>query len=79
MLCAFLSLISAIFDSFLLCLIFLISALFVSFFFRDPERFVSTGSNGVFLSPADEKVVAISKKEHHFLLGERWCVSIFMN
>ncbi len=53
--------------------------LFVTNFFRDPERQISTDAN-VVVSPADGKVVAIIEDEKDPVLGEAFTrISIFLN
>ncbi len=53
--------------------------LFVTFFFRDPERITLEG-RGIFYSPADGKVILIRKTEEKELLkGEVLEISIFMS
>lgn len=78
-LCAFLSLLSAILGSFILTLLFLILTLFVSFFFRDPERFAPFEKDQIMLSPADGKIVAIARKKNPCMNDKQWCISIFMS
>lgn len=56
-----------------LAILFFILALFVAFFFRNPSRRIPDGENLV-VSPADGKVVKISKSES----GDQ-CISIFLN
>ncbi len=56
-----------------------ISALFVMFFFRDPERHGPTGTDLV-LAPADGKVIDISVvDESSYLHGEALRISIFLS
>ncbi len=53
--------------------------LFVTNFFRDPERPIPSGDN-VVVSPADGKVVAIVEEEKDPILGETFTrISIFLN
>ena len=56
-----------------LAFLFLILALFIAFFFRNPSRRIPEGKN-LIVSPADGKVVKISKSDG----GDR-CISIFLN
>jgi phosphatidylserine decarboxylase len=57
----------------------LILALFMVYFFRDPERKIPTGGD-VFVSPADGKIILIQKvHEEKFLKGDSMEVSIFMS
>ena len=64
---------SAAFFNFLLPLIFL--ALFVFYFFRDPERAIPAGADNI-LSPADGRVVEIIDEAFDSVPGRR--VSIFL-
>ncbi len=57
--------------------IIFVLALFVIWFFRDPERHTDYQDGG-FYSPADGKVVEISECEHDFT-GKSVKVGIFMN
>ena len=52
--------------------------IFVTFFFRDPERIVSEEKNTV-LSPADGKIVEIVVEEDPFLKRPFKRISIFLN
>lgn len=53
--------------------------LFVVYFFRDPERHIPDGK-GIFVSPADGKVIRISRgREEKFLKDEAVEISIFMS
>ena len=65
------------FISFIPALIILVIALVVIWFFRDPERSADY-KDGYFFSPADGKIVEISKCEHPFT-GNAVKVGIFMN
>ncbi|MEW6571768.1 MAG: phosphatidylserine decarboxylase family protein [Nitrospirota bacterium] len=58
--------------------LFLIT-MFMAFFFRDPERIAPTGE-GLFVSPADGKVILIRELfEPEFLMNESIEMSIFMS
>lgn len=53
--------------------------LFMLFFFRDPER-IPPSEKGVFVSPADGRVIVIKKVfEDKYLMKDVWMVSIFMS
>jgi phosphatidylserine decarboxylase len=56
-----------------IALLLLILALFVAYFFRNPSRNIPEGNN-LIVSPADGKIVKISKNEN----GDQ-CISIFLN
>ena len=73
LLCAF----AFAFISVIPAVIILVLALFVIWFFRDPER-KADYKDGYFFSPADGKVVEISECEHDFT-GRAVKVGIFMN
>lgn len=63
----------------LLAVVLTVLALWVAYFFRDPQR---TGARGehLVISPADGKVVMISRvDEPTFMHGPAMRVSIFMN
>ena len=53
------------------------AALFLLYFFRDPERQVSNDPGPVAVSPADGRVVAIRTVEHEGRLVH--CVSVFLS
>lgn len=63
----------AFFDLLFIAFLFLILALFVVYFFRNPFRRIPEGRNLV-VSPADGKVVKIVQSDN----GDR-CISIFLN
>ncbi|GBE02419.1 phosphatidylserine decarboxylase [bacterium BMS3Bbin06] len=53
--------------------------LFMVFFFRDPDRVIPAGQ-GIYVSPADGKVIAIKKEfEGEYLKRESIRISIFMS
>lgn len=63
----------------LVALLLLVAALFIAYFFRDPER---TGERGdaLVVAPADGKVVMVTEvDEPTFLHGRATRISIFMN
>lgn len=63
----------------LLAVLFIIIALWVAWFFRDPERTGERGSE-VVVSPADGKLILITEvDEPHFVKGRALRLSIFMN
>ena len=63
----------------LLALTLTVVALWVAYFFRDPERAGDRGA-GIVISPADGKVVMVTEvDEPAFLHGRATRVSIFMN
>lgn len=75
----FLTIISAIFGSVSLTILFLLTTFFILYFFRDPERFVPTDENSV-ISPADGKVIVVEKvHDTKFTEQEAVKISIFMN
>lgn len=52
---------------------------FMLFFFRDPER-VPPREDGIFVAPADGKVILIKRVfENKYLMKEVWMLSIFMS
>lgn len=52
---------------------------FMLFFFRDPER-ISPSEKGIFLAPADGKVIVIKRVfEEKYLKRDSWKLSIFMS
>jgi len=62
-----------------LALLFLLMTLFVTNFFRNPERIIPTDTNAV-VSPADGRVLKIEEVEGNGLIaGQCKKVSIFMN
>ncbi|MBQ7577505.1 MAG: phosphatidylserine decarboxylase family protein [Synergistaceae bacterium] len=65
------------FISWIPALVMAVIALFVIYFFRDPER-TADYKDGYFFSPADGKIVEISESEHAFT-GQALKVGIFMN
>ena len=63
----------------LLTFVLMVLALWVAYFFRDPERTGTRGS-GVVIAPADGRVVMITEvDEPAFLHGKALRISIFMN
>ena len=63
----------------LLAFVFIILALWVSYFFRDPERTGERGS-GIVIAPADGRIVMITEvDEPAFIHGKALRISIFMN
>jgi phosphatidylserine decarboxylase len=63
----------------LLAFVLMILALWVAYFFRDPER-TGTRGNAVVIAPADGRVVMITEvDEPAFLHGKALRISIFMN
>jgi phosphatidylserine decarboxylase len=63
----------------LLAFVFIILALWVSYFFRDPERAGERG-NDVVIAPADGRIVMITEvDEPAFIHGKALRISIFMN
>ncbi len=62
-----------------MALFFLVVTVFLGFFFRDPER-VPPEQEGVFVSPADGKVVEAGiVQDSEFGLGEALKISVFMS
>lgn len=54
-------------------------ALFIAYFFRDPERTIPEGDN-IFVSPADGKIILIQEvHEDTFIKGDAIEISIFMS
>lgn len=52
---------------------------FMLFFFRDPER-IPPSEQGIFVAPADGKVILIKKVfEDKYLMKDVWLLSIFMS
>ena len=67
------------FTLWLVALVLLVLALWVAFFFRDPERSGDRGE-GLVVAPADGKVVMITEvDEPTFIHGRALRISIFMN
>ena len=63
----------------LLAFVFIILALWVSYFFRDPERSGERGG-GIVIAPADGRIVMITEvDEPAFIHGKALRISIFMN
>ena len=63
----------------LLAFVFIILALWVAYFFRDPERTGQRGG-GLVIAPADGRIVMITEvDEPAFLHGKALRISIFMN
>ncbi len=60
-------------------IIFLLLALFMAYFFRDPRREIIYKENQVF-SPADGKIIEMGEKEDEIFPGEKlFKISIFMS
>lgn len=68
-----LAIVFALFNLFYMTFIFVLLALFVCYFFRNPARVIPSGEN-LIVSPADGKVVKISR-----LSGGDQIISIFLN
>ena len=67
------------FTLWLVALVLLVLALWVAFFFRDPERTGDRGE-GLVVAPADGKVVMMTEvDEPTFIHGRALRISIFMN
>ena len=63
----------------LLAFVLIIVALWIAYFFRDPERTGERG-NGLVIAPADGRIVMITEvDEPAFLHGKALRISIFMN
>lgn len=78
-LAAFTTILSAILGYEILTLILLLLTLFISWFFRDPDR-ISPVDQSCMVSPADGKIILIEKSDNNeFIDGEAYKVSIFMN
>lgn len=76
---AFITLIAVFFGNPWVVAVSFALTLFVTFFFRDPERITLEG-RGIFYSPADGKVILIRETEENELLDERALeISIFMS
>jgi phosphatidylserine decarboxylase len=68
-----------LFFKYLLIGVGVIVTLFTIYFFRDPDRNTPKIENAI-ISPADGKILAISKvEENRFLKSSAWKVSIFMS
>lgn len=68
-----------LFFKYLLIAIGVAVSLFTVYFFRDPDRNTPKIENAI-ISPADGKILAISKvEENRFLKSSAWKVSIFMS
>lgn len=75
----FLSLIFAITGQSLLLVISLLASAFITYFFRDPERFVPVDETAI-ISPADGKIIVIEDVfDERFTNQEAIKISIFMN
>lgn len=72
------SLIFAILSCWFLSIIFLILVWFSCHFFRDPERVVPQGQ-GLVVSPADGKIISITKINDPITGEKRLCICVFMN
>lgn len=77
-LCAFTTLTFAVIGCWVMALLFLILTWFSCHFFRDPERVTPT-AKGLAISPADGKVISVSKKIDPLSGEQRMCICIFMN
>lgn len=76
---AFLSLVFSITGLNTLLLLSLLATAFITYFFRDPERFVPADSN-LIISPADGKVIVIEEvTDERFTHQDAIKISIFMN
>lgn len=74
-----LSLVSFVLGFILVSTVFCLLALFVLFFFRNPERKIP-GEDNTVLSPADGRVVDVKKiNEDHYFHKEMICISIFLS
>ncbi|MFO7840043.1 MAG: phosphatidylserine decarboxylase family protein [Desulfosalsimonadaceae bacterium] len=75
---AFATLVFALLDIVLLALAGLAAVFFITFFFRDPERFVPDTANAV-VSPADGRIVKTEKlEENPYIEGPCIKIGIFM-
>lgn len=77
-LCAFTSLIFALFGCWPVALLFLVLTWFSCHFFRDPERVVPQGA-GQAVSPADGRVIRIDQRTDPISGESRTCICVFMN
>lgn len=78
-LAAFITLTFALLEYDLLSIILLLLTLFITWFFRDPERIGPQDINCL-VSPADGKVILIEKSDDPKLIeGDTYKISIFMN
>ena len=78
-LAAFMTLIFALLDYDLLTIILLLLTLFITSFFRDPERVLPPDENCL-VSPADGKIILVEKTDNYkYIQGEAYKISIFMN
>lgn len=69
----------SVFFKYLFITLGVLIAAFTIYFFRDPERKTPQQENAI-ISPADGKVLSISKvEENRFLKSSAWKVSIFMS
>lgn len=76
---AFLAVIFAIVETYCLLTIALLTTAFITYFFRDPERFTPDLEDSV-ISPADGKIIVIDKTDDELFTGQKAVkVSIFMN
>ena len=75
---AFASLVFAVFGCWFMSVLFLLLCWFSCHFFRDPERVIPDG-DGRAVSPADGKVIKISRMLDPFSGEERETICIFMN
>lgn len=76
---AFITLVFSLLGWAVMTVLFLLLALFTTYFFRNPERHPPSDSAAV-VSPADGKVVFVgSVREDRYFLGEAIKVSIFMS
>lgn len=76
---AFLAIIFAIIDASFLLSVSLAATAFITYFFRDPERFTPDLEDAV-ICPADGKIIVIDKVDDEQFTGEKAIkVSVFMN
>lgn len=76
---AVLTIVTSFFGNFVLTAVVFFLALFMIFFFRDPERKLQEGGD-IFYAPADGKVIAIKETDEQELLNKRALeISIFMS